>query len=226
MMMKVKPSVLASLLVAFMSMLGLWLGQKQFAVDLQADSRLAKLSARVMEENIKNQMLVARLEDFRQEVAMTMPNAKQLESQPRLRDLASVIPHSSTAARNETKSLKLLSGVKEKYAAKKYEESMKASQELISQFPESTAQLEASYYLVMSYYQTGNKQEALNWAEKMLGQFPESAWTARSLLVMADIYKEQGRKNDLLDLYQIILDTFKDEDIKSDVNNRLSSLEM
>lgn len=225
-MMKVKPSVLASVLMSFTAMLGLWHAEKEFAIDTQADARLAKLSARVMEENIKNQMLAARLEDFQQEVALNLPETKVLESQKKLRELASVIPHSVTAQKTELRSQKTLGEVREQFNAKKYEEVTKTSLDLISKYPESTAQLEASYFLVVAYYQTGNKQESLNWAEKMLSQFPESSWTAKSLLIMADIYKEQGRKNDLLDVYQVILDTFKDDDIKNDVKKRLSNLEM
>lgn len=224
--MKVKPTVLASILMTGLSMLGLWLGAKEFAIQPHSEARLVKLSHRVMEESIKNQMLQARLEDFQQEVALNLPSSKVIEAQKSLRALASVIPKSGMGVRSELRSQRELAGVRELYVAKKFEEAMVKSQELISHFPESSAQLEASYYMISSYYQTGNRQEALSWAEKMLAKFPESEWTAKSLLVMADIYKEQNRKNDLLDICQIILDTFKEESIRSDVKKRLSSLEM
>jgi len=226
-MMKVKPALFSSLLMTFVALVALWRGQTEFAVNVDVDKRLGQMAARVDTENIKNQMLVARFQDFQQEVAMNLPDVKVLESQKAIREIASVIPHTSGDPKLELRSQKRLEGVRAVYNAKKFDDAVKESQELISQFPESSAQLEASYYLISSYYQTGNKQEALNWTEKMLAQFPESGWTAKSLLVMADIYKEQGRKNDLLDVYQILLDTFnKDEDIKSDVKKRLSSLEM
>lgn len=224
--MKIKPAVLASLCMVILSLFGLWLAERDFAVDLHADQRLDQLSARVMEEKIKNQMLVARFEDFQQEVSLMFPD-KNIESlnQP-LRDLASVIPHSHQAKKDNAKSQQLLEKGKEAYQARKFEEASAQFLALVSQFPESPAQLEASYHLVTIFYQTGNKQESLNWAEKMLKQFPESLWTAKAMIVLADIYKDQNRKNDMLDVYQTILDSFNDESIKRDVKKRLSILDL
>lgn len=176
-------------------------------------------------EKLKNEMILARLEEFRQEVAIHMPGEKfPFQFEDSLRNLASVIPHQRLSHQTpDLVSKKMLVDAKERYSEKQYDGAIKIYLDLLSKYPESSLSLEASYGLIQCFYMTGNKQEALEWSEKMLNQFPESLWTARAMLVTADIYNDQNRKNDAIDVYQIILDTFKDGEIREEVQKRISS---
>lgn len=223
--MKTIPTVFASILVTIGCCLGLWQHEKVMARQDLTQARVDKIAQNYYDEKLKNEMILARLEEFRQEVAVNMPGEKfPFQFEESMRNLASVIPHqklfgpsSILAAR------KMVDDAKAKYSDKQYDGAIKIYLDLLSKYPESSFQLEASYGLIQCFYVTGNKQEALEWSEKMLSQFPESLWTAKAMLITADIYNDQNRKNDAIDVYQIILDTFKDKEIRDEVQKRISS---
>jgi TolA-binding protein len=223
--MKTKSVVLASIAVTISCCMGLWQYERALSKKDDMEVRIAKVAQELADEKIKNELIVSRLEEFRQEVAVRFPGEKfPFEMDSHLRNLASVIPH-QTLQKNSSvlAARRLLEEGKAQYASKKYDEAIKIFLDLMSRFPESSLYLEATFSLVQCFYVTGNKQEALSWSEKMLSQFPESLWTAKALLVSADIYKDQERKNDAIDMYQIILDTFKDKEIRDEVQKRITS---
>lgn len=216
---------MASILMTVAALTALWRSEKEFNPNVGFEKRMTELSQKVSEEKIKNEMLLARIEDFKQEIATHFPEQKNWDT--KLRDIASVIPHSAYERKvDKAASQSLLDDGKKLFALMKYEEATQKFLDVISRYPDSPSQLEASYYLVSAFYMTGNKQEALNWSEKMLSQFPENRWTGRALLVMADIYRDQNRKNDMLSVYQTLMDSFDDEDLKKDVKKKMSSLDM
>lgn len=223
--MKTKPILLASLLITIFCCLGLW--QYEIAVSTKVDleKRLEKIAQNYYDEKLKNQALLARFEEFRQEVAIVLPE-KQLafDKDSHIRNLASVIPHQKIYLKQDSlNSKKILDEAHIFFVEKKYEKALKIYLDLLSRYPESSFSLEATYHLIQCFYNTDNKQEALEWAEKMLSQFPESVWTAKAMLVTADIYSDQNRKNDVIDIYQIILNTFQDKEIRDEVQKRLAS---
>ncbi|MCC6137858.1 MAG: tetratricopeptide repeat protein [Bdellovibrionaceae bacterium] len=223
--MKTKPILLASVLMTISCCLGLWQYEKVLSRQDEVQLRVDKMAQNFYDEKLKNEMILARLEEFRQEVALQLPGEKfpfQLEES--LRNLASVIPHQKLFGPSQVLAAKkLLDEGRLLLADKKFEDATKVFLDLLSRYPESSLTLEASYNLIQCFYVTGNKQEALVWSEKMLSQFPESLWTARAMLVTADIYADQNRKNDAIDVYQIILDTFKDQEIRDEVQKRITS---
>lgn len=223
--MKTQPIILASVLTTISCCFGLWQYEKVIARQDEAQSRIDKMAQNYYNEKLKNEMILARLEEFRQEVAIQLPGEKfpfQLDES--MRNLASVIPHQKLSGQSQSLVAKqLLEKAQMSIVDKKYDDAIKVYLDLLSRFPESSYSLEASYGLIQCFYITGNKQEALVWSDKMLSQFPESLWTARAMLVTADIYNDQNRKNDAIDVYQIILDTFKDKDIREEVQKRITS---
>lgn len=226
--MKTKPILLASVLVTISCCLGLWQYEKVLSTNDQSQARIDKIAQNYYDEKLKNEMILARLEEFRQEVAIQLPGEKfPFEFEDSLRNLASVIPHQKLYGQSPTLAAKkLMDEGKLFYVDKKYDDAVRVFLDLLSRYPESSYYLEASFALIQCFYVTGNKQEALVWSEKMLSQFPESIWTAKAMLVTADIYNDQNRKNDAIDVYQIILDTFKDKDIREEVQKRITSAGM
>lgn len=223
--MKTQPILLASLLTTFCCCFGLWQYEKSISQQDGAQARIDKMAQNYYNEKLKNEMILARLEEFRQEVAIQLPGEKfPFQFDDSLRNLASVIPHQKLFGQSQTLAAKqLLDKGKMFYVDKNYDEAIKTYLDLLSRYPESSYYLETSFSLIQCFYVTGNKQEALVWSDKMLSQFPESLWTAKAMLVTADIYNDQNRKNDAIDVYQIILDTFKDKDIRDEVQRRISS---
>jgi len=223
--MKTIPILLASLLVTIGCCLGLWQHEKVMARQDKTQERVNQIAQNYYSEKLKNEMILARLEEFRQEVAIHLPGEKfPFQFEESMRNLASVIPHQKLFGPSSTlASKKMIDDAKEQFAEKKYDGAIKIYLDLLSKYPESTQSLEASFGLIQCFYVTGNKQEALEWSEKMLSQFPESLWTAKAMLITADIYNDQNRKNDATDVYQIILDTFKDKEIRDEVQKRISS---
>lgn len=226
--MKTQSVLLASITMTILCCLGLWQYEKSLSKVDEMDERIAKIARNYTDEKIRNELILARLEEFRQDVAIQLPGEKfPFGFDSKLRDLASVIPHQKLPTNNNILAAQhLLDSGKQKLEEKQYDEAIKTFLDLMSRYPESSLYLEASYYLVNSFYVTGNKQEALSWSEKMLAQFPESLWTAKALLVSADIYRDQQRKNDAIDVYQILLDTFKDKEIREEVQKRITSAGM
>lgn len=224
--MKTKPILLASILMTISCCLGLWQYEKIISNKDDMQVRMDKIAQNFYDEKIKNELLLARLEEFQQEVAVQLPGEKfPFELNSSLRNLASIIPHQKMSDASPVLTAKtLLNEAKSLQSQKKYDDAIKAFLDLLSRYPESSLTLEASYNLVQCFYSTGNKQEALVWAEKMLSQFPESLWTAKSMLISADIHTDQNRKNDAIDVYQLLLDSFKDQEIRDEVQKRLSSV--
>lgn len=223
--MRVRPSVLASILMTISCCFGLWQAEKNFSFDDHLEKQVDVLSRELTASKIKTEMMQARFEDFQQEVAMNFPSTKMNQMNQSLRDLASIIPHNRAGVKaDDSLSKRMLAQGRDKMMGEKYEEATQDLLGLISRYPDSPSRLEASYLLVRAFYVTGNKQEAINWAEKMLVQFPESLWTAKSLLIMAEILRDQERKNEALDIYQILLATFDDQQIREDVKKSMSTL--
>ena len=220
--MKMPSSVYASLLMTICACFALWRGEQEFSYDKELQSKVSLLSKKVMQEKLKSELVLARLYNFKQEVALLMGDKKSLPSDAGLRDLASVIPHRIQESKDVSMASKVIfeSG-KEAFLKGEYDKAIEKFLGTVSQYPDSSAQLEASYYLVRSFYITGNKQEALSWSEKMLKLFPDSLWTAKSMIVMAHIYSDQNRKNDALDVYQTVLNSFKEDEIQEEVKKQL-----
>lgn len=214
--------VYSSLVMTALCCFALWRGQEEFAVRDGLSQRIEFLSKKVAEEKLRTELVLSRFTDFKQDVALRLGDESQIKNQESLRDLASIIPHKLKETQNIEKSSKKFfdEGVSA-YKSGEYDKAIEKFLGVTSQFPDSTVQLESSYYLVKSFYITGNKQEALSWSEKMLKMFPDSRWTARSMIVMAHIYVDQNRKNDALDVYQTILNTFKETDIQDEVKKQL-----
>lgn len=220
--MKVRFMTIACVVMSLLAMLGLWQLERSVHLNDDLEKRIATLSEIAAEEKIQSQLIQARFDDFKQEVATHFHDVKSKYFSSEMRSLASIIPHNYEPYKVETaKSRRELKAAKELYEQKKYDEASKTLLELISAYPESPVYLEASYYLIGCFYYTNNKQEAVDWAQKMLRLYPESVWTAKSLLVMADIYYEQDRVNDVLDVYDAIVHTFDDQAVKDQVKQKM-----
>lgn len=220
--MKVSSSVYAVLMMTICACFALWRGEKEFSYDKDLKKRLHIAAKKLKEEKLKSDLVLSRLYDFKQEVAIALGDQKNLEKNHNLRDLASVIPHKIELEKNtELASQNLFASGYNAFQEGEYDKAIQKLLDTVSKYPDSSKQLEASYYLVRSFYITGNKQEALSWSEKMLRQFPDSPWTAKSMIVTAHIYMDQNRKNDALDVYQTVLNTFKDAEIQDEVRKQL-----
>jgi TolA-binding protein len=223
--MKAKLSAITSLIVCIICCLGLWLAEVEFSIEGPMVAKVHELSQELKHEKMLAQLTRAGFEDFKQEVAMEIPQIKGGADLNHLRDIASVIPHArSEHVMDESLSRQNLKIALEFHLEKKFDEATKALLQIVTEYPESTAALEANYYLVKNFYLTSNKQEALVWSDKMLKQFPDSLWTAKALLVTADIYREQDRKADAIQVYQTIINTFDSPEIKEDIKSRMADL--
>ncbi len=220
--MKVSPSISAAMIMTICACFALWRGEKEFSYDKQLKQRVHHISKKLMQEKLKSEMVLARFQDFKQEVGLQLGDQKKLNESSSLRDLASVIPHQIILNRDlETESQKYFKIGHQAFMDGEYDKAIQKFLETVSKYPDSTSQLEASYFLIRSFYITGNKQEALSWSEKMLKQFPDSQWTAKSMIVMAHVYIDQNRKNDALDVFQTVLNTFKEPEIQDEVRRQL-----
>ncbi|MBY0384285.1 outer membrane protein assembly factor BamD [bacterium] len=220
--MKVSSSVYAALMMTICACFALWRGEKEFSYDKELQNRLHLVAKKLQEEKLKSEVVLSRFYDFKQEVALALGEQKNLTQDQNLRDLASVIPHHIQLEKNtELASRNLFDVGYSAFQDGEYDKAIQKLLDTVSKYPDSSKQLEACYYLVRSFYITGNKQEALSWSEKMLRQFPDSPWTAKSMIVMAHIYMDQNRKNDALDVYQTVLNTFKETEIQDEVKKQL-----
>lgn len=220
--MSLKWITVSSVLMTFLSVICLWQIEKELRVEANLEAKMNELSRAIVEQKMQRQIAEARLVDFKQVVATHFHNSGSLNFN--MRTLASVIPHRHQSADKVAQALsrRKMNVAKEKFDQKKYDQAIDDYLKIMSEYPDSIAYLESAHYLVKSFYHTSNKQEAIKWAEKMMKLYPDSLWTAKTLFVLADIFVEQERDNDALEVYDVLSNSFDDEDIKKQVRARLS----
>lgn len=188
--------------------------------------KIDQLYGQVEKERMESKVVAMRFADFREEVASDLGPRYQKLTQSQQRSIASVVPHKNHFKNRlqTAKSRRWFSEAETQYNGKKYDKAIEKLLGLVGQYPEASHYPQAVYYLVESLYKTNNKQEAILWSERLVSQFPDSLWTGRTLFVTAQIYMEQDRMDEALEIYDALVQGFKDKELSKNVKRQLAQI--
>ncbi len=187
--------------------------------------------SKVAREQLKKLMVMGQFADFKQEVALLIPEkikkSEAEEEQNRLRDLASVIPHESRHKIHIGQSAKeLLAAGKSLVKNRKYQEGIKVLEALIDQYPDSHHVVESHYLIVEAYSQLQESKDVIKWVDKMVELFPSNRLTGYSLLKMGQIYETEGRGDDAVRIYKTIVSVYQDKNLLTKAQNSVKQLDL
>lgn len=164
-------------------------------------------------EKLNRQLLADQMEDFRQNVAVLIPDAvektKDEYQKMKIRGLASVIQNSSVDKPIDVwTSERYISLARTLFKEKKYNDLNKVLLKIIEKYPDSAHVVESYYLTVESHFQKQDMAECARWVEKMVNQFPDNILTGYSLFRLGQIFEIQSRYQDALEIYKTISVTY------------------
>ena len=185
---------------------------------------------RVAVEQLNKALIHDRFADFKQEVALLIPDAysdqQRVEDKNKLRDLASVIPHEKLKIQLGVTADRLLKEGKDSVIARDYDKGIKSLQKLIDTYPDSHHNVEAHYLIMEAYFNMHKTDQALKLIDAMVELFPENRLTGFALLKLGGIYERQSRHEEALYTYRIILSSFSDKNLIAEANKGVKLLEL
>ncbi len=180
---------------------------------------LAKFwKSKVAREQLKKLIALGKVADFKQDVALLLPEKIKGESiqarKQKLRDLASVIPHENQMEINLSLSAsKMLAQGKEHIKKRRYDEGIKVLEKMISEFPDSHHVVEAHYLIIEGFFNQEKNIPVITWVERMVELFPENRLTGYALLKVGGLYEIDGRKEDAIKIYKTIVAVYSDKNL-------------
>ncbi|NQZ18693.1 MAG: outer membrane protein assembly factor BamD [Bdellovibrionales bacterium] len=171
---------------------------------------------KVAREQLKKLIALGKFADFKQEVAVLIPEMiiekrKAEAEKQKLRDMASVIPHEPTHEISlGFTAEKILNMGKEKVKKREYKEGVQILERLIHKFPDSHHVVEAHYLIIEAFARQEKNSLVVDHVEKMVELFPENRLTGFALLKVGDVYEIDGRHEDAIRIYKTIVAVYKD----------------
>lgn len=187
--------------------------------------------SKVAREQLKKLIVQGQFADFKQDVALLIPNqlqkTKVKEEKQKLRDLASVIPHETDADISLKLSAdKLLKRGKDRVKKREYKDGIKILTSLINLYPDSHHLVEAHYLIIEAYSQQEQTAMVITWVDKMVELYPENRLTGYALLKVGGIYEMDGRPEDAVRIYKTIVAVYDDKKLISQAQVAVSELEL
>lgn len=187
--------------------------------------------SRVAREQLKKLIAFGKMADFKQEVALLIPEKikyeKSVEQKQKLRDLASVIPHENQVEINfKLSAQKFLIEGKEHIKKRRYKEGVATLTKLIDEFPDSHHVIEAHYLIIEGLFNQEKNLAVIEWVEKMVDLFPDSRLTGYALLKVGGLYEIDGRKDDAIKIYKTIVSVYSDKSLIEKAQNAVGQLKL
>ncbi len=107
---------------------------------------------------------------------------------------------------------------------KDYDNAIPAFQSFIKQYPKSTYQSNANYWLGQLFYNKGKKDDASYYFATVVKDYPKSPKAAESMLKVGIIMQEKGDKDKAKAVYQRVVSQFANTDIAKQAEKRLAAL--
>lgn len=167
-------------------------------------------------EKLNRQVLADQMEDFRQSVAVIIPESlektKDEYQKMQIRGLASVIKDNSLEKPIDVwTSDRYIKLARELYREKKYAESDKTLKKIIEKYPDSAHLVESYYLIVESNFHRQDLAGCAEWIERMVNLFPDNVLTGYSLFRLGQIFEMQSRFQDALEIYKTIVSTYHED---------------
>lgn len=204
--------------------------QSQVRLDSRAwEARIESLERAAAEERLRAVLAQHELADWRQHVAVLVPEAlentrSEAEAYP-LRNIASVAAGDVEPKLQVELAGSLFERAKEAFRSKRYAEAAEGFERLIEAYPASRYGVEARFLLAESSYQQKDYSSAVDAIESLIGHFPESELAGFALLRLGDVFEKQDRKEDATEIYRAILKTYSNPDLLAQARVALKGAE-
>lgn len=107
---------------------------------------------------------------------------------------------------------------------KDYDNAIPAFQNFVKQYPKSTYQSNANYWLGQLFYNKGKKDDASYYFATVVKNYPKSPKAAESMLKVGIIMQDKGNKDKAKAVYQRVVSQYANTDIAKQAEKRLASL--
>ena len=107
---------------------------------------------------------------------------------------------------------------------KDYDNAIPAFQNFVKQYPKSTYQSNANYWLGQLFYNKGKKDDASYYFATVVKDYPKSPKAAESMLKVGIIMQEKGDKDKAKAVYQRVVSQYANTDIAKQAEKRLAGL--
>lgn len=107
---------------------------------------------------------------------------------------------------------------------KDYDNAIPAFQNFLKQYPKSTYQSNANYWLGQLFYNKGKKDDASYYFATVVKDYPKSPKAAESMLKVGIIMQEKGDKDKAKAVYQRVVSQYANTDIAKQAEKRLAAL--
>ncbi|CND98672.1 cell division protein CpoB [Yersinia nurmii] len=107
---------------------------------------------------------------------------------------------------------------------KQYDQAIVAFQNFVKQYPKSTYQPNANYWLGQLYYNKGKKDDAAYYYAVVVKNYPKSPKSADAMYKVGVIMQEKGQGDKAKAVYQQVIKQFPNTDTAKQAQKRLSAL--
>lgn len=186
---------------------------------------LAHSQTLLEQEKIKTAIAYYELENMRQNVATILPKNTISENYP-VRALASISRETKNKPLEEFASTTVFNKAKEEFRAKNYKKSNALFTQMIHDYKYSIHLPEAHFLLIEGLYQAGEFETCLKELDVMVSQFPENELTGFSMIRMGQIFEKRERLEEAKSVYQSVLRSFENKELKKQAQISLEKLDL
>lgn len=185
--------------------------------------RLSQMREEIEKEKLNSALLSYQIKDFQQTVAQLLPVGAKLVADSEMRNLASVVraPASEDALD--------LSGVyyekgKRYFKKNDYTGAILEFDKLLEKFPLSRHSVEARFFIAESYFLKNDFRNSLAQIDQMVTNYPQHDLTGYILLRMGQISEINNQTEEASEIYQTVLENFKNEDLQKQAEKLAKSI--
>lgn len=195
----------------------------------QLKVQVKNLKKKVQHQELKTSLVRYQFDEFKQEVATQLPQVadkiKSVEEGYPLRNIASIAV-APTIEKKLERASSLFEKGKTYFREGKYAQSNKIFLGLIEKFPESIHVVESYFFLIEGKFQVKELEDCVAQIDSLMSKYPESELTGWSLLRLGRIFEIQERFEDSVDVYQTIMGTYQDKELKKQAAVQLSNIKL
>jgi tol-pal system protein YbgF len=107
---------------------------------------------------------------------------------------------------------------------KQYEQAITAFQDFVKQYPKSTYQPNANYWLGQLYYNKGKKDDAAYYYAVVVKNYPKSPKSSEAMFKVGVIMQDKGQSDKAKAVYQQVIKQYPNTDAAKQAQKRLSAL--
>ncbi|CNF50844.1 cell division protein CpoB [Yersinia similis] len=107
---------------------------------------------------------------------------------------------------------------------KQYDQAITAFQSFVKQYPKSTYQPNANYWLGQLYYNKGKKDDAAYYYAVVVKNYPKSPKSSEAMFKVGVIMQDKGQSDKAKAVYQQVIKQYPNTDAAKQAQKRLSAL--